>query len=194
MNRMSAVFRRWRRILLLAGTMVGVVVLSGAANAADTHRPAPARSTTTHAVRTSVQVASPTCTGAGCTGKQAAATNCNSDAIAIAGFQDSAGIEIANLLYSPSCDAAWGEYIEKGGPASTDAAYQLWMQSYNGAGLEWYVNAPVDGTQSTVDTPMEPWIGSVKFCVNGTNVFAADPDPWGTGTLGAGQGECTRWR
>lgn len=197
MNRMSAVFRGCRRILLLTGATVGVVVLAGAANAADTYPSTPGRPTATHTVHTAqrpVQVASPACIGAGCAGKRAAAENCDSDAIAIAGFHDDANIETANLLYSPSCDAAWGEYTESGGPVPTEAAYQLWMQSYNGAGLERHVNATADGTQTTLDTPMEPWIGSVKFCVNATSSYSSDPDPWGVGHVAPGEGECTRWR
>ncbi|MBG6139102.1 hypothetical protein [Longispora fulva] len=139
----------------------------------------------------------PTCSGATCEGKLAANYGCGADAYGIAGY----GVADSNfpdpentppkihgeLMYSPLCDAVWGEYVTIN-PNDNHQIVMFVSDQYGGPYRT--VQEQVNGLGGWQTTMVRWTTNSIKYCAIHDGV---DPDVNHDARYG-GLNVCSRWR
>jgi hypothetical protein len=128
--------------------------------------------------------ATPTCSGAGCDGKDVSTTNCHdARAYAIDGYHSGDHTIIFDLWYSPSCHAMWGDYQNNSSSTGLASLYGVAPYSGTGEAKELYFKSTGAG-QGDVSTTLVNSIQSVKFCWHTTKGLPDDTNNF----------TCTGWR
>jgi hypothetical protein len=145
--------KRHRAILLLVAALTTVIGLMV---------PAPA-------------MAAVHCDGSGCNGKKITETDCMTRAYAIGGLEvkfSSKTVARADLWFSPSCHAMWGDYNASDGEmfASVELQTQPEYGGVNAVPFSEYLRGPGNVTTTMVD-----WQQSVRVCANGGTLTCT---PW----------------
>ena len=124
------------------------------------------------------------CNGESCRGKLAGDQGCNADAYQVAGFQvdgETAGqapYPDVNLLYSPTCDAAWGHYWSNNAHESRTVFIE-WLYPYGAAPLPDDRIAYLTSGPTEYWTTMVPWGFSIRICARpGSNNFTDKCSGW----------------
>jgi hypothetical protein len=128
--------------------------------------------------------ATPTCSGAGCEGKDVSTTNCHdAKAYAIDGYHSGDSTIVFDLWYSPSCHAMWGDYQSNSVTPGLASTYGI--APYSGTGEAKEINQKTTGPgQGDSSTTLVSSLQSVKFCLH---TKAGLPD-------GTNDFTCTGWR